>query len=850
MADQFPEKFDKYKIIEEVGRGGFADVYKAIDTTLDRTVALKFLEPQLLREPTFAERFQREAKLAANLKHPNIVFVHEFGWEAGTIYIAMEFLEGWTLKEVILEEGALPLRRIVNMVGQMASALDYAHRRGLVHRDIKPSNIMVGASDHVTVMDFGIAKAATLTALTTTGKIFGTPEYMSPEQAEGLEEPDARSDIYSLGVVVYEMITGKVPFSGTTPLSIMRGHADKPPPRPAEINPDVSPAVEAVLLKALAKKREERYQSAGEMAVALQQAASRAVVEELKAPAPLQPVTPSDETFPTVRKAELVVVTTPLWLVGPEGQSYELKPGSLTLGRAKGCDIQVNDPQVSRQHAKLEFDGQKCTIYDEGSANGTFVNGQRVGAEGLPFKVGDRLRVGTTNFSLSATVSPRPLIRKDERPVVDEEAVTAGVPPLAAPLPMEPAAVAKEKARPPTALPALKAVPKKALSLGGGLAVILIAAAVYFGPGLMRALLATPTATPTNTWTPTYVPAYTPTATFTYTPTAYPTYTPYPTYTSVPTDTPVLPTPIPLPPTGTPTPVPPTDTPTPTPTPIVPTPITEAVLTGRLVYTVYNTDLGYLETVVVTVDGKHVLSVLDAIQPAFSPDGEWLAFRSLDPGGIGVMNLETRARQTLTGITQDIHPGFDPGSHDIVFSRDDHLYLVDVVSRPTVREVGDVALMDVGIAAGRFPDWCRVAHKEPAIVYSGFAGGGRFGLMLTTPVYDVHYIITQEPGDLMPAWSPDCTRIAFAREEDGNWDIYVINPDGSGRSRLTSDGTMEFAPVWSPAGDSIAFLSNRDGRWAVWVMDPNGQNPRKLIEIEDRIHIFQNPLEQCIDWAP
>ncbi len=264
----------------------------------------------------------------------------------------------------------------------------------------------------------------------------------------------------------------------------------------------------------------------------------------------------------------------------------------------------------------------------------------------------------------------------------------------------------------------------------------------------------------------------------------------------------------------------------------------------------YNTDFQYLETIVVTVDGEYVLSVPGAIQPTFSPDGEWLAFRSLDPGGIGVMNLETRARQTLTGITQDSHPSFNPESHDIVFSRDDLLYLVDVVSRPTVREVGNSKLMHVGVAAGRFPDWCRVAHKAPEIVYSGFAGGGRFGLMLTTPLYDVHYTITEEPADVMPTWSPDCTQIAFARAEGGNWDIYVINPDGSGRSRLTSDGAMEFAPVWSPAGDSIAFLSNQDGRWAIWVMDPDGRNQRRLIEVEDRIHTFQDPLEQSIDWAP
>lgn len=413
----------------------------------------------------------------------------------------------------------------------------------------------------------------------------------------------------------------------------------------------------------------------------------------------------------------------------------------------------------------------------------------------------------------------------------------------------------------PAAPPTRKGVPWKwvAVGCGGLLVVVVVVVGVLAVAGLLPGVStppeptvalpqaqdtvapAAPTATPEPTATP--LPTYTPPVEPTATPTATP----------LPTATPPATPPVEL--TATPTPIPiatlaPTPAPTATPTPIVPTPTTAVVLAGKLVYTTYNIDFEYLETIVVIVDGRYVLSVPNAIQPAFSPDGKWLAFRSLDPGGIGVMNLETRARQTLTGIVQDSHPRFNPESHDIVFSRDDRLYLVDVVSRPTVREVGDSALIHVGMAAGRFPDWCRVAHKTPEIVYSGFGGGGVFGLMLTTPVYDVHYAITQEPGDTMPAWSPDCTQVAFAREENGNWDIYVINPDGSGRSRLTSDGAMEFAPVWSPAGDSIAFLSNRDGRWAIWVMDPNGQNPRKLIEIEDRIHTFQNPLEQCIDWAP
>ncbi len=271
-TDSIPKRLGKYEIIGEIGRGGFAAVYEAVDTTLDRTVALKALAPHLLWDPSFLERFQQEAKLAANLKHPNIVVIYEFGTLEGVVYIAMEYLGGQNLAGLVRKEGALDPLRILKITSHVASALDYAHSQGLVHRDIKPSNIMIGAGDHVTVTDFGIAKAAAATALTTTGKIFGTPEYMSPEQAMGTRELDARSDNYSLGVVLYQMFTGQVPFSGETPLGVMRCHADQPPPPPSQINPAISPAVEAVLLKALAKEREKRYQRAGDMALALEAA--------------------------------------------------------------------------------------------------------------------------------------------------------------------------------------------------------------------------------------------------------------------------------------------------------------------------------------------------------------------------------------------------------------------------------------------------------------------------------------------------------------------------------------------------------------------------------------------------
>ncbi len=433
MTDQFPEKFGKYKIIKEVGRGGFADVYRAIDTTLDRTVALKFLEPRLLREPIFVERFQREAQLAANLKHPNIVFIHEFGWEAGMVYLSMEFLEGQTLKEVILEEGALPPRRIMNMVEQMASALDYAHERGLVHRDIKPSNIMVGANDHVTVMDFGIAKAATQTALTTTGKIFGTPEYMSPEQAEGVEEPDARSDIYSLGVVVYEMFTGEVPFSGTTPLSILRGHADKPPPRPSEVNPDVSPTVEAVLLKALAKTPADRYQSAGEMAAALQQAVSGPVVEEVEAP-------PEPVLQPSL------------------ALRLSVKPQTVDVGgEAKWTVTLRNDGDDDLRHVTVRHDR---TLLDEpfdlaAGKGRRFAFNTTYKTEGKKTEKVTATGIASTGQSVrdeaKATVRVAPVPPVVKKPVAEKDV---------APLLVGWTGVMKEKARPPTVRP----LPKPAIT--------------------------------------------------------------------------------------------------------------------------------------------------------------------------------------------------------------------------------------------------------------------------------------------------------------------------------------------------------------------------------------------------
>ncbi|HUS71196.1 MAG TPA: SUMF1/EgtB/PvdO family nonheme iron enzyme [Anaerolineae bacterium] len=271
MAPMDNTTLGKYRIMQELGRGGFAVVYKALDTSLDRTVALKVLKPHYLDEPEFVARFHQEARSAANLFHAHIVTIFEVGEVEGSHFIAMRYLEGQTLSQIIKQKGPLELKQALAIIEQIASALDHIHSHDLVHRDVKPSNIIVGDDGHATLTDFGIVRAADGTRYTTTGASMGTPEYMSPEQAEG-QELDHSSDLYSLGVVAYEMLTGRVPFQADTPLAVLRGHADKSPPRPTNLNPELSHQVEEVLLKALAKDKAERFHSGHELAEAVGEA--------------------------------------------------------------------------------------------------------------------------------------------------------------------------------------------------------------------------------------------------------------------------------------------------------------------------------------------------------------------------------------------------------------------------------------------------------------------------------------------------------------------------------------------------------------------------------------------------
>ena len=265
-------------------------MYKAIDTTSGQTVALKVLDPLLLREPGAIERMQREANIAQRLDHPNIAKVLEVGEVDGTHYIAMEYLEGQSLEVVIEKEGALPTSRLLRIIELVADALDYIHGLGLLHRDVKPSNIIVGENDKATLTDFGLAMVSGLSGFTTGKALLGTLPYMSPEQVAG-EEPDHRSDIYSLAVTAYEMCTGKLPFSGDNPAAIIKGITLDAPTPPSRLNPRVGAGIEHVILKSLAKDKAERHQSASAFAKDLREASQPGYVVKAK-PKPSKPREP------------------------------------------------------------------------------------------------------------------------------------------------------------------------------------------------------------------------------------------------------------------------------------------------------------------------------------------------------------------------------------------------------------------------------------------------------------------------------------------------------------------------------------------------------------------------------
>jgi serine/threonine protein kinase len=437
-----------YRIESLIGRGGMAVVYRAEDTRLGRKVALKLLTPQFADSEQFRQRFIRESRLAASLDHPNIVPIYEAGDAGGELFIAMRYVLGSDLKVVLAAEGGrLPVDQILRLFVQVGDALDTAHHAGLVHRDVKPGNVLVdsrrGGPEHAYLTDFGIARAMlSAGTLTVAGQFLGTPDYAAPEQVNG-HPVDGRADQYALACVAFEMLGGTVPFKRELPIATLYAHLSTPPPSLTAARPDLPPAVDDVLGRAMAKDPGERYPTCADFADALREALGLDPYDPSRAaPTPTLPMTAFESPVPAgqasaaqvppaqvPRPSEPVSVT---WtaVVTVDREYYDriqavndsdtesisfpghvperripLLGTEVLIGRyskSKGIDPEIDlggdprDPGVSRQHAKLvpAPDGT-WTVVDLSTENGITVNGRDVpSGDSVPLRAGDRIHLG------------------------------------------------------------------------------------------------------------------------------------------------------------------------------------------------------------------------------------------------------------------------------------------------------------------------------------------------------------------------------------------------------------------------------------------------------------------------
>jgi len=449
MIDIIGQSLGQYRVAELIGQGGMARVYKAYQKSLDRYVAIKAISSQADQDvdSAFMQRFATEARLVAKLAHPHIVPVFDFGEDQGWAYIVMEYISGGTVRDRMIKADAgrttLPLLWTLTIMEQAAEALYCAHKSNIVHRDVKPGNMLLRGDDQMLLSDFGIATMLEASqAFSRTNSTVGTPQYMAPEQGLPNGVVDARTDVYALGVVLFQCVTGRLPYTADTPVGIIMKHIQEPTPQPIKFAPSLPPSVNQIIMRAMEKDQRNRFQSAAEMASALRGAINE--LSGLPRPAlPTGPRPPQPQPFTGVHQ----IVAAPRGVpgapgtcfrcgaannpanhfctscgydltgaraamdrvIGPSGrplrcrltfrtgpltgQNYILHQDTTTIGRTAGNDIIVPDGAVSRYHARIIFMNGQWVIEDLQSANGSWIDDVRVNRL-IPLESGDQLRFG------------------------------------------------------------------------------------------------------------------------------------------------------------------------------------------------------------------------------------------------------------------------------------------------------------------------------------------------------------------------------------------------------------------------------------------------------------------------
>ena len=375
----------RYKIEALLGKGGMSAVYKATDPKLKRPVAVKLIHPHLSTDDDFIRRFKTEAASIAAFRHPNIVQIYDFNYDGENYYMVMEYIAGGSLQELLIrlknENAQIPYEQAVNIIIGICDALTYAHKQGMIHRDIKPANIMLTSDEQPVLMDFGLVKILNATTHTGTGAIVGTARYMPPEIIND-EPPDERSDIYSLGITFYELLSSAPPFNAKSVLTLITMHLNDPVPDLRDRRPDISPRLTRIINRSLEKDRNNRYGTADEMAEDLRRFLS----------------TPEPDSVSTTEFGHLNLKL-------PDGSEQEIgiSKSEITIGRSPTNDIVIEDEKVSRSHARFRFDAQgKAKVIDTGSTNGIRVNGVTI--KETMIKPGDVIEIGGSQIRYVSTL--------------------------------------------------------------------------------------------------------------------------------------------------------------------------------------------------------------------------------------------------------------------------------------------------------------------------------------------------------------------------------------------------------------------------------------------------------------
>ncbi len=765
----------RYLLAEQIGAGGMGTVFRAVDLRTGGDVAVKVPHPFLVGDKVFVERLRREAQAAAALHSPRIARVTDFAEHEGTPYLVMEYVPGQTLAERIERGGPLPPAEALHITLEVARALDAAYQRGIVHRDLKPQNIRLDGDD-VKVLDFGIARMEGFSGLTSASTLIGSPEYLAPERAEG--PGDVRADIYSLGVILYQMLSGKVPFDGGTPFTIMRRHAtEAPPPLPPGLPRPVYPIVE----RCLAKRPEDRFPTPRDLIAALQETlqqieeervtrrlaarASAADGRTLDLPRPPQSEPPAPQPSTTPAPASGEIPSVPGAGVSPpavEGPAGRVPPPSRTPRRGlwpAAASVAVLALVVLGAAALLRREGGPAPRLEGGSGSAATASGASGGAstaapapaptvsilfpaDGARVASPVRVEVRVTGATLKAPAEGDTSARHLHYFIDADPAAVMG--------PGEPVPVGRQNIihTPETT---------QTVDLPPGEHTVWVVLTDNNHVPLSAAAVAR--------------------ATFTV--------------------------------TGTP------------------------ARTGDQAPIVYQSLVGSRwRLFVVDAAGRSPRQLaggnFDDIQPAWSPDGSQIAFVSNRDGAfhLYVMNADgSNVRQLTRGNAQERSPAWSPEGRFIAFvsNRDGGRNQLFVMPA----EGGDARQLTRGTANAGAPSWSPdgtrlVFHREVGDLTQLFVVDAEGG--------EPRQITSGSMRAINPAWSPDGRRIAFAAFRDNAWNIFLVNSDGTGLTQVTTTGEVNDFPAWSPDGRQIVFASGREGQQQIFVLALDGSAPRRVTE--------------------